>query len=429
MAEDFEQTDGEEEIIEEAADLSEDIAEETESEQESMSESEEALSEEAPAADIMPIGEAAMLSLDEELPSQSFPRVKKKRKSHLVRNIILAFVAVVIIAVIACGVALVVDDDNRIKLAPENTTLDGVIDLSGMTYAQVEEAVDQSVADGNVAGITIKVQEDSYEVPFTSIATADKGATADAVFALYDDSKLNRCIERLQEIVFKKKPAANNIDTHFTLDSTSVTHQVESISSNYKTDAVNAGYKYDSSTNTLVTVDAVPGVTFDTQATVTAINEKAAEGKLGFEIDAVAKVVEPDTEGYGRAIFVDTSACHLYFYDDGKVVKDYPCTPGMSGYATPTGDFYVEYKDAAPTWYNPHSSWSEGMAETIAPGASNPLGLRALAVSCGGGIYIHGTTNTGGLGSPGSHGCIRLANDSIVELFPLVEVNDPIFIR
>ena len=69
------------------------------------------------------------------------------------------------------------------------------------------------------------------------------------------------------------------------------------------------------------------------------------------------------------------------------------------------------------------------MEETIAPGPSNPLGVRALAVSCGGGIFLHGTTNTGGLGSPGSHGCVRLSNSNIVELYDRVSVGIPIIIR
>jgi L,D-transpeptidase YbiS len=35
-------------------------------------------------------------------------------------------------------------------------------------------------------------------------------------------------------------------------------------------------------------------------------------------------------------------------------------------------------------------------------------------------IYIHGTPDSTTLGSPGSHGCVRMANAAIVELFDLV---------
>jgi len=36
-------------------------------------------------------------------------------------------------------------------------------------------------------------------------------------------------------------------------------------------------------------------------------------------------------------------------------------------------------------------------------------------------IYIHGTPDEAGLGRPGSHGCIRMANDDVIDLFDRVE--------
>jgi len=36
-------------------------------------------------------------------------------------------------------------------------------------------------------------------------------------------------------------------------------------------------------------------------------------------------------------------------------------------------------------------------------------------------IYLHGTPEETALGAPGSHGCVRLSNRDIVELFDLVE--------
>ena len=36
-------------------------------------------------------------------------------------------------------------------------------------------------------------------------------------------------------------------------------------------------------------------------------------------------------------------------------------------------------------------------------------------------IYLHGTPDTTRLGLQGSHGCVRLANRDIIELFDLVQ--------
>jgi L,D-transpeptidase YbiS len=44
-------------------------------------------------------------------------------------------------------------------------------------------------------------------------------------------------------------------------------------------------------------------------------------------------------------------------------------------------------------------------------------------------IYIHGTKHEGKIGSPDSHGCIRMRNADVVELFDLVDEGTPVIIR
>lgn len=41
-------------------------------------------------------------------------------------------------------------------------------------------------------------------------------------------------------------------------------------------------------------------------------------------------------------------------------------------------------------------------------------------------IYIHGTPDSAQLGAPGSHGCIRMRNADLVELFDLVPAGTPV---
>ncbi len=38
-------------------------------------------------------------------------------------------------------------------------------------------------------------------------------------------------------------------------------------------------------------------------------------------------------------------------------------------------------------------------------------------------IYIHGTPDEAGLGKVGSHGCIRMSNNDVVELFDCISIN------
>ncbi len=44
-------------------------------------------------------------------------------------------------------------------------------------------------------------------------------------------------------------------------------------------------------------------------------------------------------------------------------------------------------------------------------------------------IYIHGAPDDDPMGVPGSHGCIKMRNDDVVELFDLVPVGTPVIIR
>ncbi len=44
-------------------------------------------------------------------------------------------------------------------------------------------------------------------------------------------------------------------------------------------------------------------------------------------------------------------------------------------------------------------------------------------------IYIHGTNAESQLGTPASHGCVRMRNDDIIDLFAKVEVGTPVVIE
>jgi L,D-transpeptidase YbiS len=44
-------------------------------------------------------------------------------------------------------------------------------------------------------------------------------------------------------------------------------------------------------------------------------------------------------------------------------------------------------------------------------------------------IYIHGTRHEDKIGEPDSHGCIRMRNADVIELFDLVDVDTPVTIK
>lgn len=344
------------------------------------------------------------------------------------RKIVL-IVAIVIVALLAIAIAaLALDDGNRTKKVPQTTMLDGKVNVSGMTAEELDKTVSTRVKNGFTTKVELSAGGKAYTIDLSEVGTLDAQATVDEAFAPYDVPFYERYWDRLMTLLGGQKHVYE-ISTAIAPDSEKLTEQVEAIAKKADRKAEDAGYKY--SGGKLVTTKAQDGVSLDVQATVQAIVTALSgdvEGSTA-KVEAVVETTKAKNAKPGKAIFVDLGSCMLYLYDNGKVTFKTPCTPGQSGYATPTGDWTLSAKVRNPTWTNPGSDWASNMPETIGPGRSNPMGLRKLAVSCGGGIYIHGTDNIGALGSPGSHGCIRISNDEVVKLFDMVEVGIPIIIR
>lgn len=350
-------------------------------------------------------------------------------RSHIVRNIVIALLIALVLVIGGFVGWLAYDDSKNASChVPAGVTLDGV-NIGGFTANEVKSEVNRHLLAGQAGGITLKLSNGSnYHLDYARLGNVDVQTTVDAAMATIEPSAPKRCFERAKGLFGMADPVQPiELTTAGKLLEDKVAAKVADIAKDVDVEMKNAGYEFDAKKFKVKTTKAKTGYSIDQKATVDAILAASKSGAM--EVAAIDKVTEPEKAKPGKAIFVNLSACHLYLYDNGKLVKDYPCTPGMSGYNTPAGDWTLSQKDPSPTWYNPHSDWSKNMPETIGPGATNPLGLRALAVSCGGGIYIHGTVNYGQLGTAASHGCIRLANPSVVELYDLVEVGIPIFIH
>ena len=116
----------------------------------------------------------------------------------------------------------------------------------------------------------------------------------------------------------------------------------------------------------------------------------------------------------------------LYLYDDGKITHEWTVATGLPEYPTPTGLFEVTELRYMPTWVNPApDGWGASMPASIPPGPSNPLGLRAINWSASG-IRFHGTSASYSLGYNASHGCVRMSNDDVIQLYDMIDVGTPI---
>lgn len=133
--------------------------------------------------------------------------------------------------------------------------------------------------------------------------------------------------------------------------------------------------------------------------------------------------------------------------DDGRVLREYPVSTAKAGvgevsgsYRTPRGSHVVRAKIGAGQPVNAvfvrrrptGERWTPELAERF-PGRDWILTRILWLSGCEPGrnrlgcvdtmrryVYIHGSPDTAEMGMPGSHGCVRMRNADIVELFDLV---------
>jgi len=135
---------------------------------------------------------------------------------------------------------------------------------------------------------------------------------------------------------------------------------------------------------------------------------------------AAAEALAQDERGGGRRIVVSTTERRLVLVLGGQVVKSYDVAVGSPSTPSPSGAFRVMTMVQAPAWYQP--------GKVVPPGPQNPLGPRWIGLSLKG-YGIHGTTSPRSIGGAKSHGCIRMRNKDVEELFDLVRIGDVVELR
>jgi lipoprotein-anchoring transpeptidase ErfK/SrfK len=129
----------------------------------------------------------------------------------------------------------------------------------------------------------------------------------------------------------------------------------------------------------------------------------------------------PSNEAPGTVI-VDTQNTYLYYVLGGGKAIRYGIGVGREGF-TWAGVKTVERKAEWPDWTPPPEmiARSPYLPRFMAGGVTNPLGARAMYLS--GTFYrIHGTNAPSTIGSRATAGCIRMANEDVIDLYDRVKV-------
>ncbi len=116
-----------------------------------------------------------------------------------------------------------------------------------------------------------------------------------------------------------------------------------------------------------------------------------------------------------RRIVVSIPDRKLALLEDDRIVKIYNVAVGTPDTPSPSGEFQIARRLESPNYYH--------LGVVIGPGKANPLGPRWIGLNIQG-FGIHGTNRPNSIGKNASHGCIRLRNHDIEDLFARVQVGD-----
>lgn len=155
-----------------------------------------------------------------------------------------------------------------------------------------------------------------------------------------------------------------------------------------------------------------------------------------------AKTSEPPP---AREVVVNVADQCLRVMEGNRIAAEFPVSTSRFGlgfaegsFRTPTGHFVVRDKigDGNPAWTVFRSRESTG--QTAGPGGDEDLVLSRILTLDGRDpdnantldryIYIHGTNQEDLIGTPASHGCVRLRNRDMIALHDMVTPGTPVSI-
>ncbi len=119
-----------------------------------------------------------------------------------------------------------------------------------------------------------------------------------------------------------------------------------------------------------------------------------------------------------KRIEINLASKLLTLYQGDVGIRMYPIAPGKPSSPTPVGRRTVVDMEMNPTWIDPDSGVQ------IPSGPDCPLGYRWIGI--GGNYGIHGTNAAYSIGSYASHGCVRMYEADVEDLFAHIVKGIPV---
>jgi lipoprotein-anchoring transpeptidase ErfK/SrfK len=300
------------------------------------------------------------------------------------------------------------------------------VDVSGMTRAQAIEAVRAAAHAELSKPVTITVGHDHWTV---SPATLGQRATVTAAVARamkagQDLGTLDRAWHRLR---------GESLGVSIPLDVTSGGHRVADFASMIAKRTyvapVDASIGITPSQDDITMIHAQEGAKLDAAAAKTTILSALAQGRTQVALHTARVQPKVTDDSLGHTIVVRLNENRLFLYDGFQVVRSFSVATAKPGFTTPTGVWRIYDKQVDPVWHNPAlNGWGAGEPAVVPGGPGNPMGPRAIYITAPGLIRIHGTNEDASIGRYASHGCIRMHNSEVEQLYPQIDVGDHVVI-
>lgn len=341
-----------------------------------------------------------------------------------------AMIAVVVMLTAGLLLATAVwayDNAQKDQIAPGVTV--GGIDIGGRSVDDARAVIEQEVVAPLTKPVVVKYQGEDYRLTPKELKTeADVDGMLDEAI---EKSREGGLFERVSRYV-QGSTVDTEIEPRVEYSKAAVDDFIGQVADAVNQEAQNASIT--PSGDTLTPTPGEQGIALrEDQMQEMIIDEVETPGS-GKRLLARVEKTQPEittkelADAYPTYITVSQSEYKLRLFVNLKLVKEYPVAVGGGGFYTPTGLHSIQDKQVDPTWNVPTSDWAGDLAgQSIPPGPSNPLKERWMGIYDGAGI--HGTDDTGSIGSAASHGCVRMLIPDVIDLFDRVEVGTPIYIQ
>jgi len=337
-------------------------------------------------------------------------------------------ILVVVVGLVALAAGAYAYDGSQKDTISRGVTLAG-IDVSGMTREEAAASLRNRLLDPQRRPLTVRFGEEQFRLPAKKLKVhADIEAAIDRAFA---ESRSGSFPARvLREVSGGRVDAA--IPVRVAYSKPAVNRFVREVADGVQVDPVDATVS--ATGDSLTVVKAKPGHKLRDNLLTDRITSVLESGHGSRVLTARVATLKPKvTSGdvaseYPSYLTLNRSTFQLKLWKNLKLAKTYTVAVGQVGLDTPAGLYTIQDKAVDPVWTVPNSAWAGDMAGQVVPGgtAENPLKARWMGIYDGAGI--HGTSDTGSLGSAASHGCVRMSVPDVIDLYDQVDVGTPIYI-